>query len=103
MYWTKRNIYHILSYTVYLSLWTCAPEGLTESSESFVGDYDSAGILRCIDQDKSEDLRMVALNTLLSLMIGGCLASKRDDKLPQPWHFCRIFGTNYSKEDNDIL
>eukprot|EP00434_Breviolum_minutum_P027587 symbB.v1.2.024399.t1/scaffold2307.1/size82757/4 len=34
------------------------------------------GILRCIDQDKSEDLRMVALNTLLSLMIGGCTLTR---------------------------
>lgn len=31
------------------------------------------GILSNIEQEESEDLRMVALDTLLSLMIGGCL------------------------------
>lgn len=34
------------------------------------------GILKCIEQEKSEDLRLIGLNTLLSLMIGGCTLTR---------------------------
>ncbi|CAE7253850.1 unnamed protein product [Symbiodinium natans] len=35
-----------------------------------------SGILRCIEQSASEDLRTVAVDTLLTLMIGGCVFTR---------------------------